>query len=45
MIEPLIPPERDLSGLVKFFKTANEVTGNIQKDISISLLKDPAMQK
>jgi hypothetical protein len=45
MIEPLIPPERDLSGLVKFFKTANEVTGTIQKDISIALLKDPAMQK
>ena len=45
MIEPLIPPERDLSGLVKFFKTANEVTGNIQKEISIALLKDPAMQK
>jgi hypothetical protein len=45
MTEPLIPPERDLSGLVKFFKTANEVTGTIQKDISIALLKDPAMQK
>jgi hypothetical protein len=45
MIEPLIPPERDLSGLVKFFKAVNEVTGTIQKDISIALLKDPAMQK
>lgn len=45
MTEPLIPPERDISKLVKFFKTTNEVTGTIQKDISIALLRDPAVQK
>jgi hypothetical protein len=45
MIEPLIPPEKDIEALVKYFKKTNEVTGAIQKDISIALLRDPAMQK
>ena len=45
MIEPLIPPERNITELVKYFKKTNEVTGAIQKDISIALLRDPAMQK
>ena len=45
MTEPLIPPSPEFNRLVRLFKTINEVSGVIQKDISLALLRDPAMQK
>lgn len=45
MTEPLIPPERDISKAVRFFKQLVEVSGTIQQDMSRVLLTDKTNQQ